>query len=159
MSAVHHRKLLVVKQFGIVVSCELVSHSSTRSAVLNSCCSSCGGCGGLADKKIIDFQIPASFRQLSPAVVKVGETVEVMAPQGVLLTLSSVVYFLPVLLMLFFSVCGDLLFPSSEVIVALSAVFGLGLGLGTIVLFRPALRSYIMKRLTVRSGFNNPRLL
>ncbi len=156
-STVHRRALLVVKQSDTGVSCELVARKSI-SPDISGICGSCGACAGRSARNTINFEIPATAGRQNSIALNPGDTVEVTAPAGVLLTLSSVVYFLPVVLMLFFSVCGDLLFPSSEARVALSAVFGLGLGFGAIFLLRPALRSYIMKRLTVCSSFDKPRL-
>jgi|GEM_PF-4667218 len=88
-------------------------------------------------------------REMPPLII--GQALEMEAPAGMLLGLSSVVYLSPVVLMLFSMVCCSLLFPASEALIAVSAILGLGVGLGSIVFFGPSLRSHITKRLVVRS--------
>ena len=84
--------------------------------------------------------------------VKVGDYVEIKAPAGMLLALSSVFYLAPAILMLFFAVSCSFLYPDSEALVAVSAAIGLGVGLGAIIFFGPALRSIVTKQLVVRSN-------
>lgn len=79
--------------------------------------------------------------------IRVGDSVVLEAPSGLLLALSSVIYLVPVILMLFFAVSCGFLYSDSEAAVAVSAAIGLGIGLGAIILIEPALRLLITKKL------------
>ena len=117
---------------------QVVRHTATDSklvaaAINNAACQGCRGCTGATSHPVdIDLQ-KSDLIQHKIRSLQIGQTVELELPEAMLLALSSVVYLLPVLLMLFFTVCCDLLFAASEAQIAASAFVGLGLGLACIV--------------------------
>lgn len=81
--------------------------------------------------------------------LKTGSSIDLQIPGAMLLALSSVVYLLPIILMLFFTVCCDVLLSANEGYVAMSAAAGFCLGLVAIVFLQPALRSLVTRHLTI----------
>ncbi len=178
MTWTHRRKLLVVRQSATGSVCELVNSRVDNAACRS--CGSCSGLLSNPDKttpielpfdlavdQVMDPAVdqamdstvePATdspislFHQYGLHSLKTGQSFELEVPAGMLLALSSVVYVLPVVLMLFFMLCCDLFFGASEAQIALSAFVGFGAGLSAIVFLAPALRLHIAKYLTVRSS-------
>jgi len=83
-----------------------------------------------ADTVIIS--LPGELVASNLQQISIGDRLEVAASVRMLLTLSLLVYLLPVVLMLLFTVCCSLLYPTSELFVALSAVAGLAIGLALV---------------------------
>ena len=172
----HRRILRVVRQSANSVTCELPASAGSCGA------GGCHGCSlltnitGLANindaavsagaakirsgvkqptESTVKIDLPAGlFPGLGAGVesVRVGDAIEIQAPASMLLALSLVFYLLPAILMLLFAVSCSYLYPDSEALVAITAAGGLGLGLGAITFFGPALRSLVTKQLIVRSN-------
>jgi len=95
----------------------------------NSCrqsCSSRGLCGGSAGAPTTISMPYQSSNQLNPAI---GAELDVQVSSTLLLVSSSLVYLVPVVLMLLFSVISGVLYPRSEALVVMSAGLGFGVGL------------------------------
>jgi len=182
MDGPHRRILRVVRRSATSVICELPVGNGTCGAGGCHGCSLLTGITGLkntaattsitgtADSNLlarvrnrekqptestVKIDLPSElFPASSPSVesVRVGDTVEIHAPGSMLLALSLVFYLVPAILMLLFAVSCSYLYPNSEALVAISAAGGLGLGLGAITFFGPALRSLVTKQLIVRSN-------
>ncbi len=151
MGSFHRRTMRVVRQSSDA------GYRLTELPDVTAACTRCGGCMSALNNPdgsvAVGINLPKSLSIRQDArLLKSGQLIEIAVPSKILLALSSVVYLLPVVLMLFFAVSCDLLFAASEVQVAGSAVVGLCLGLGSIVFFEPTLRSHISSRLTLRSG-------
>lgn len=151
MGSFHRRTMRVVRQTSDA------GYELAEPAGLIPACSRCGSCASALNSPdvtaAVAINLPKSLLvQQNVRPVKNGQLIEIAVPSAILIALSSVVYLLPVLLMLFFAVSSDLLFAASESQVAGSAVVGLCLGLGSTAFFEPSLRSHISRRLTLRSG-------
>jgi len=163
--------LLAVQQSAEHTTFELQSgeNSCTGSENAGTKCIGCshlaGGEKGVVQQHIVMPTPAIQYRNIGPnqtaqnrnssssnGAVRVGDTVALEAPASLLLTLSSVIYLAPVILMLFFAVSCGFLYPDSEAAVAVSAVIGLSVGLGVIVLIEPALRLLITKKLLLSSN-------
>lgn len=148
MTSYHRRVLQVVKQ--------TADANCSFAPVGDNACNRCGGCtSGLMNGASVSSEIILPYSLLKKQnlpPLKIGQSLDAMVPATMLLALSSLVYLLPVVLMLFFSVSCDLLLDASEAQIAGSAVVGLCLGLGSVVFFGPALRSLIYTRLILSSG-------
>ncbi|MEM7259596.1 MAG: SoxR reducing system RseC family protein, partial [Pseudomonadota bacterium] len=90
-------------------------------------CKGCNGqCLGLASgEKIV--RLPRSIVE-SVAHVQVGDELQLSLPRPMLMSLSSLVYLLPVVLMLLFAIACQFLFGGSEAATVLAALIGLGAG-------------------------------
>ena len=97
------------------------------------CAANCTGCGhsSTATREIVTLPALASAKpSLAP-----GDVFELTMRGEILIALSSLVYLLPLLLMLLFAVCSSLVLPGQESLVALAAVLGLGVGMVSVYLF------------------------
>ena len=112
------------------------------------CAANCTGCGrsSTATREIVTLPALASA---NPSLVP-GDVFELTMRGEILIALSSLVYLLPLLLMLLFAVCSSLVFPGQESLVALAAVLGLGVGMVSVYLFGDRIRQELQKHLTAR---------
>jgi len=112
------------------------------------CAANCTGCGhsSTATREIVTLPALASAKpSLAP-----GDVFELTMRGEILIALSSLVYLLPLLLMLLFAVCSSLVLPGQESLVALAAVLGLGVGMVSVYLFGDRIRLMLQNHLTVR---------
>jgi len=126
----HRRTLLAVQQSAEHTTFELQSgeNSCTGSENAGTKCIGCshlaGGEKGVVQQHIVMPTPAIQYRNIGPnqtaqnrnssssnGAVRVGDTVALEAPASLLLTLSSVIYLAPVILMLFFAVSCGFLYP------------------------------------------------
>ena len=150
MDRSHRRILRVVHQSATSTTCELPARSGLC------CAGSCGGCSWLTSgasrstAQTPGIELPSALVRAPGDSIRVGDSIELEAPAGMLLALSLVFYLVPAILMLFFAVSCSFLYPESEALTAVAAFGGLSIGLGAIIICGPALRSCVTNQLTVR---------
>ncbi len=114
----HRRTMVVIEKSGDQLLCRVDKTPE--------CSAGCGGCPASSGMVALPPEL------LDGKANAVGDSLHFEASGLMLLALSSLVYLSPVVLMLLFSVCCRLIYPESEVMIALSAVIGLSAGLGAV---------------------------
>ena len=95
----------------------------------------CGNCSGACLKRLlggadgVSVSLPLRHFSKPASVLSAGQQITVSFSAGLLIGLSALVYLVPVLVMLLFTVVVAVLLPESEVLVLLALTAGLGSGM------------------------------